>query len=581
MILRPRQRQFVDRCVRTLRAKRSCLAVAPTAAGKTIMLSHIAREFRGSGVVLQHLIQLIDQNRAKFQKCYPEASIGVVNAESKASVCGPDGWTFAMVQTLVRNPDLICGWDLIIIDECHHAGAETYKKLIEAVRRLNPDVMVLGVSATPNRGDGKALRDVFSQCADVISVAELIRSGNLVPPRTFVRSLDGVADGVRDLREHGDDYDMSEADALMNTRSNNERVVEEWEKLCPDRKTIVFGCTVAHAAALCEAWVRRGYVADLVHGELPMRERQERMERFARGDTQVMTNCAVLTEGYDDQTVSCVCLGRPSSRKGTVIQMIGRGLRTVDPELHPGVVKTDCYVLDFGESLKAIRSLEQGVNLDGREISEEERNGDDLKVCPGCFAEVVRFASECPFCGYLFEGAVTVEEITDFVMQEISLVEASPFKWQKIFGDLVTMAAGFNAWSVVLRYNDLWFCVGGGRFAMATALAVSPIKFMALAAGDEWMHEHETDDTARKSKRWIYEPMTDKQAAVLGVTDRFAAMQYNKYMASCLILWDRNEDVIKRVVSRAAQAKQAEQGPVALIAAPEGYAECSLREMRS
>ncbi len=113
-----------------------------------------------------------------------------------------------------------------------------------------------------------------------------------------------------------------------------------------------------------------------------------------------MVNVAVLTEGWDHPPTSCVVLLRPSSYKSTMIQMVGRGLRPVLPEEHPGVVKTDCIVLDFGTSTLLHGSLEQDVDLDGHEADGEA----PTKDCPGCGAIVPLGTTECPLCGHEWLG---------------------------------------------------------------------------------------------------------------------------------------------------------------------------------
>ena len=142
--------------------------------------------------------------------------------------------------------------------------------------------------------------------------------------------------------------------------------------------------------------------AVLIHGELSRAERQARLAAYESGSAQVVVNVAVLTEGYDYTPTACVVLLRPSSYKSTFIQMVCRGLRTVDPQEFPGIVKTDCIVLDFGTASLMHGSLEQEVNLDGHPT-----NGiAPTKECPECEAEVPLATVECPLCGCRYRSAV-------------------------------------------------------------------------------------------------------------------------------------------------------------------------------
>ena len=189
MILRPRQRDFVDRSLSALATHGNALGVAPTGAGKTILFSaivgrHIA-ETGSKTLVLAHRDELTLQNQEKFIRVNPDISTSIFDSRVKS-------WeghvTFAMVQTLSieENLNKIPKIDFLVIDEAHHAAAITYKRILDKVLELNTGCLILGLTATPNRSDGKGLREVFSNVCDQITLGELIRAGHLVPPRTFV-----------------------------------------------------------------------------------------------------------------------------------------------------------------------------------------------------------------------------------------------------------------------------------------------------------------------------------------------------------------------------------------------------------
>src|SRR6056297_90533 len=401
MLLRPRQKQFVERSLSALETHGNALGVAPTGAGKTIMLSAVAgRAVGGSDAkacVLAHRDEMTSQNRAKFARINPEIATSVVDAREKA---GDGQVTFAMVPTLARssNLDALPTLDLLVIDEAHHAAAESYRRIIDRARDRNPDCRVYGVTATPNRGDRKALRPVFSNVADQIRIGELIASGNLVPPRTFVIDV-GVQEELGQVRKSVDDFDMEAVDAIMNRALVTEAVIRHWKKKAGDRQTVVFCSTVDHARNVAAAFAAAGAPSGLVHGDMSAGERRATLAAYAAGEVQVIVNVAVLTEGWDHPPTSCVVLLRPSSYKSTMIQMVGRGLRTVDPAEHPGVIKTDCVILDFGTSSLTHGTLEQDVDLDGKSETAEA----PCKTCPACQADIPLASMECPLCGYLWE----------------------------------------------------------------------------------------------------------------------------------------------------------------------------------
>ena len=150
------------------------------------MLSALVGERYKDGkkiLVMQHRDELVDQNKSKFERINPYITTSIVNG----SVKNWDGNTiFSMVQTISRERNLRDRpkFDMIVVDESHHAAADTYLKVINAVKEDNPDAEIVGFTATPNRGDGKGLRNVFNNCSHQIEITTLIREGFLVPPKS-------------------------------------------------------------------------------------------------------------------------------------------------------------------------------------------------------------------------------------------------------------------------------------------------------------------------------------------------------------------------------------------------------------
>lgn len=546
MMLRPRQTQLVERTLAALRQYGNTLAVAPTGSGKTIMLSAVAgsvlAEPDAKACILAHRTELTGQNRTKFSRVNPSLTTSVVDANEKS-------WsgraTFAMVQTLSKgaNLDQIPTLDLLVIDEAHHASSPSYRAVIDKVQSRNPDAAICGLTATPNRGDGQGLRDVFSNLADQITLAEMIASGHLVPPRTFVIDV-GAQEALSKVRRTAVDFDMDEVASILNKTLITDAVIRNWKEKASDRKTIVFCSTVAHAQCVCNGFNAAGVPAVVIHGDLPESERKACIASFESGDAQVIVNVAILTEGYDFTPTACVVLLRPSSYKSTFIQMVGRGLRTVDPEEHPHVIKTDCIVLDFGTASLMHGALEQDVNLDGH-----QHDGEALtKDCPECGAVVPLAVMECPFCGHTWErqpqdGGV----LSDFVMSEIDLLKRSNFRWCDLFGcDDALMATGFTAWGGVFFLAGRWHAVGGGQ-GMGTHLLAVGERTVCMAKADDWLNDHESEDSAHKTRRWLNEPPTEKQLRYLPEPMR-ADFGLTRYQASALLSFQFNKAQIQRLV---------------------------------
>ena len=563
MILRPRQKILVERSLVALKEHGNTLAVAPTGAGKTIMLSGVTGQWLAdSGAkacVLAHRDELISQNESKFRRVNPGLSTSIFDAQDK-SWAGQT--TFAMVQTLCRESSLkrMPGLDLLVIDEAHHAAAPSYRRIIDQVRKQNPKVAIFGVTATPNRGDKKGLRPVFDNVADQISLAELIQAGHLVPPRTFVVDV-GTQEALTKVKRSVDEFDMAEVDAIMNHTPINQAVVKHWKDKAGDRKTVVFCSTLNHARDVATAFNASDIHTVVVHGGLSKQERHDALAAYEKGDAQVVVNVAVLTEGWDYPPTSCVVLLRPSSYQSTLIQMIGRGLRTLDPNEYPGLTKTDCIVLDFGTSTLLHGSLEQNVDLDGEEADEAAPK----KTCPDCEARIPLSLRQCPLCGFLWEVQQQSQErgkqeklaLDDFVMSEVDLFKRSSFLWSDLFGDdAALMATGFKAWAGVFFFSGGWHALGGGRELPTRLLAIGP-RPICLARANDWLNEHETEDAARKSRRWLKQPATVTQLKYLPPECRHD-FGLTRYHASCLLAFRFNKrDIQSRVFSATKQREVA------------------------
>lgn len=552
MILRPRQTEARDRTLEALRARGNTLLVAPTGAGKTVMLSAVAGTYP-TALVVQHRDELVAQNRRTFHAVNGSVASGVVDADTKQF---HRPYLFGMIQTLSRPQNLarLPKVDLLVVDEAHHAAAKSYLEVVHRCREQNPALHVFGATATPNRGDGAALRSVFDNVSDQITLAELIRSGNLVKPRTFVVDL-GVRKELEGVRKTALDFDMAAVEKIMDKRPLNDEVVKHWKEKAGDRLTVAFASTVEHANHVAEAFNVAGVAAGIVTGDMAAGERDGALARFARGETRVLVNVAVLTEGWDCPVASAVLLLRPSSYKSTMIQMIGRGLRTVDPEKYPGVIKSDCVVLDFGTSTLTHGSLDQDVNLDGKEKRE---GAAPTKECPACEARVPMGCGECPLCGHVFEradsagGGEADASLAGFGMVEVDLVEASPFKWEDIWGDQsMLVATAFESWAIALWVWGDWHAIGGTKDDGMRLLA-SGGRDIAIAAADDYLRTHGDQEAAAKSRTWLHLPATEKQLGYLQMNKAQAAEAgVTRYGAACRLTWAFNQRGIRARLEQA------------------------------
>lgn len=570
MILRPYQSRLVKKAKAALKKSRNTLALASTGAGKTIMLAALAREMGGKTLILQHRDELVSQNMSKFQLVNPEWTVSKFDAKTK-SFAGDA--VFGMQQTLVRNLDHMPKWDHVIVDEAHHVVAPTYAQIIEACQARNKKLLLSGFTATPERSDKKSLRRFFSNVADQITIKELVGMGFLVPPKAYVVDV-GVRSKLDLLSKQSAFGDQSDVADVLDTRPINEEVVRHWRQRAGDRRTIVFCSTIKHAEDVAEAFRAAGVACESLHGHTGEKERRAKIRRLDNGETQVITNVAVLTEGFDSQPVGCVILLRLCSDKSPMIQMVGRGLRCVDPELYPGVVKRDCVVLDFGTSLLTHGNLEVGDGL-GEEVLKEVEGEAIVKCCPceyepgmvyrfpdrngniGCGIEVPAQTRVCPVCGFVFERNDGHEPLTNVDMTELDIMSASPFRWHDLFGnDLCLIANGFDAWAGIFSPDggDTWHALGrNDKDRRVHRLAVTG-RLQAMAMADDFLRAYETEKASRKSRRWLDEPATDKQLDVLRrygydvKSDLIGSSNFTKYSAACHASFQFHRQAIEHAI---------------------------------
>lgn len=337
VVLRPYQHASLAAIDRELAVHDSTLLVLPTGCGKTTVFAVATRRWvqRGERVlVLADREELLEQGRARMELFGLDARI-----EQAGRRAGAARVVVASVQTMVRRlrsftPDT---FGRIVEDECQHSPATSRTKIREYFRTAK----VLGVTATPDRADGKALSEVYASVAYEYDIRDAIRDGYLVPIAARRVVVDGI--DLSKLRKSGD-FTNAEIAEVMEQRRAVDGVVVPVLELVRDRRTVVFAASVAHAHSLAHSInERRSGAACVIHGELDRDVRRALLADYAAGRYQFAVNVDVLTEGWDDPPTSCVVMARPTRSRGRFVQAAGRGLR-------PSPNKHDCLLIVIGDA---------------------------------------------------------------------------------------------------------------------------------------------------------------------------------------------------------------------------------------
>jgi superfamily II DNA or RNA helicase len=371
--LRPYQVEAVEGVERALADHRSTLLVLPTGTGKTVVFAELVRRVvtrGGRALVIAHREELIRQAVDKLSSfAGVQARVEMGDERAGEGLFRP-AVVVASIQTLARPQRRAQfpgdAFALVVVDEAHHAPSASYREVLDHFASAK----VLGVTATPDRGDGAAMRTVFESVAYVYEIRDAIEQGFLVPIRQKAVRVEGL--DLSRVRTTAGDLNEGDLEAVLTEERNLHGVVTPTLELAGARPTIVFGTSIAHAHALADVFNRyRPGAARAVDGQMDRGARAETLAAFATGEFQFLANCALLTEGVDIPSVACVAMARPTKSRALYAQAVGRGTR-----LHPG--KRDLLIIDF-EGNAGKHALVCGLDiLDGREDVEVSERAKEL-----------------------------------------------------------------------------------------------------------------------------------------------------------------------------------------------------------
>jgi superfamily II DNA or RNA helicase len=488
------------------RGMRRPAVVWPTGTGKTVGFSLLAQRFLGrfpgqKVLVLAHRRELIDQAAGKLHDVAPELRTGIIKAHQNETLADV---LVASVQTLRDEKRRLMLRDvgLIIVDECHHVGAPTYLEILRHFGALAwPDgtytrgAVAAGFTATMVRGDRKALGDVWQDVVHSMTIAEAIHDGFLVRPRGKRVRVDDL--DLSQVRRTGGDYRADDLGAALADSLAPEVIAKAVVEHAEDRPTILFAPTVASANIIGTAVADAGRSVGHVNGAMAAEARRSVLSDFKSGQIDLVTNCMVLTEGFDEPKTSCIVIARPTTQVGLYVQMVGRGLRP-----YPG--KSDALVLDVvGASQR--HALTSPIDLFGEDVLDKPEADPD---------EDLDDLDEVTAADGLGLERDEVYATGPIVAEDVDLFHGSTSAWLRTYGGTWFLGAGerfiaivpgvaAGTWDVTAMATKQR---GTGRWVMRGVTDLSYA--MAWAEGEVTPAE---TTTAKRERGWRRRDPSDKQ----------------------------------------------------------------------
>ncbi|WP_242968568.1 DEAD/DEAH box helicase [Sulfobacillus sp. hq2] len=402
-----------------------------TGTGKTFTGTTYAQQRGLPTLWLVHRDELVRQAAESFSKGWPEASVGIVKAaedDYEAPVVVASVQSLSAKRLTRWTPDR---FGTVIVDECHHAPAISYRKILDY---LHPQLL-LGLTATPYRSDKASLGEVFDKIVHSYGIQEGIRDGYLVDIRAF--RVEGKAD-LDEVHTSGGDFNQTELSRALNTPPRNRLIVDAYQQHAAGTRAIGFTAGVQHAYNLATMFRDAGIPAEAIDGSMPLDDRRAVLARLKTGETLVVLNDSVLSEGFDEPAVRTVILARPTKSLALFTQMVGRGTRP-----SPETGKTHMVLLDIVDSTRRhkLMTVKDLIGLrkdpkDGTSVAER-------------MTQESRLSDEAE--RWLTRLHLHSEDVLD-LFESLTDDPAPSVDWRDLLDDLTTIADDPDRRSEVERY---------------------------------------------------------------------------------------------------------------------------------
>jgi len=412
MKLRPYQEDLIDKTRQALRRNKRVLMQAPTGAGKTAITVYMmsrAAEAGKTSVMAVHQNELLTQTSKALWDGKLEHGM-IASGKTRSYMAAQ----VASVQTWVRRMDQYSEPDLIIIDECHRSAASTYQKILEQY----PNAMVIGLTATPSRTDGKGLDGTYQELVQGPTIRQLIDAGYLCDYEIFAppSSLD-----LSEVKTKMGDYDKKQLEHEVDKPTITGDAVATYKKHANGKRAAVMCVSIRHAEHVMESYNAAGVPAEMLEGKMTNKEREAVIDRFRSGETLIVTAVQLLIEGLDLPAIEVIQWLRPTQSLIVYLQGNGRGFRVSEG-------KEKLTILDQVANYKrhGLPDDDREWTLEGRKKGKKRKPDEEADVsiqqCKHCFHIFRPGVAVCPSCGKPVEVRQKAEiEVVDGELERIDV----------------------------------------------------------------------------------------------------------------------------------------------------------------
>lgn len=564
------------------------LVVMATGGGKTLVFSEIINRMLKPGqraLVLAHREELLDQAKAEIEAYISGVHVEIERAERRASregsLFGKNTRSVVVGSVASMRGNRLKTWArdtfaLVIIDEAHHGAAQSYRNIVEHFGSMCDErrVPLIGVTATPARSDKVGLDVIFQEIAASYPLPALIEQGYLCAIRAIAVETDT---DLRRVRVRAGDFAAGELEEAVNTDKRNLLIIAAHRKYAVDRPTIVFASGVAHAMRLAAMFCSAGVSAEAIYGAMDEDERRAALLRYANGTTRVLTNYAVLGEGFNSPHTSAIILARPTQSSLVITQAIGRGSR-----LHPG--KEDALIIDILDvttgkdlfSAASLAGLPATFDAQGKDLFKTAQRLDELKKLDPALARQALDAATVERSIERATERLRIREIELLRIEQQRREQAEAWEAKRTerearARETDAKIAALNARNAARPYESpfMWYAAGNGIAVSPnneTTYSISPlpqhdayivevrtngephrvlgryidVNAATRAADADITDKYHNTTLIRRTARWTGEPASEKQLASLmrlgiridgKLTKGEAAMQLNAAFA--------------------------------------------------